>query len=147
MVLELRGDARPHDRGVHRRRPDDFREVVLTPPSDLFEEEATLDLGGPPRRAAPPRARPHDNDIVITVRTHRSSSQATPRERGGPAFGDSYPIAWADTGRTMLSLIDGAVVPGHGDPFDIGLRRTAGRRAGRAGRLGTSVVKADIGEG
>jgi len=35
-----------------------------------------------------------------------------------PGFGDSYPVAWAATGRALLDLVDGAVVPGHGDPFD-----------------------------
>jgi glyoxylase-like metal-dependent hydrolase (beta-lactamase superfamily II) len=35
-----------------------------------------------------------------------------------PGFGDSFPIAWPETGRALLELVDGPVVPGHGDPFD-----------------------------
>ena len=30
----------------------------------------------------------------------------------------AIPISWAETGERLLALVDGAVVPGHGDPFD-----------------------------
>ena len=37
-----------------------------------------------------------------------------------PAFGDSFPISWPVTGIALLALVDGVIVPGHGDPFDRG---------------------------
>jgi glyoxylase-like metal-dependent hydrolase (beta-lactamase superfamily II) len=49
-----------------------------------------------------------------------------------PGFGDSYPIEWVDTGRALLELVDGAVVPGHGDPFD---RRFAEAQVGQLAEL------------
>lgn len=35
-----------------------------------------------------------------------------------PAFGDSFPMSWPETGLALLGLVDGTVVPGHGDPFE-----------------------------
>ena len=49
-----------------------------------------------------------------------------------PGFGDSFPIAWADTGIALVDLVEGAVVPGHGDPFD---REFAARQVAELGLL------------
>ena len=123
-----------------------FRAVVLTPPSDLFEEEANLDLGD---RLVELRylGRGHtDNDIVITVPDASVLFVGDLLENApAPAFGDSYPIAWADTGRRLLAMIDGAVVPGHGDPFDLAFaERQVGELTALAS-LGTDVADGGIG--
>jgi glyoxylase-like metal-dependent hydrolase (beta-lactamase superfamily II) len=101
--------------------PDEpFDAVELTPPTELFEETATLDLGD---RQVELRylGRGHtDNDIVITVPDASVLFAGDLLENGAPpSFGDSYPIAWAETARVLLSLITGGVVPGHGDPSDL----------------------------
>jgi glyoxylase-like metal-dependent hydrolase (beta-lactamase superfamily II) len=70
-----------------------FDEVELTPPSQVFEDSATLDASVL-----------FAGDLLENAPT--------------PGFGDSYPIAWVETGRRLLELVDGVVVPGHGDPFD-----------------------------
>jgi len=100
--------------------PDEpFDEVELTPPSELFDEFATLDLGD---RQVELRhlGRGHtDNDIVITVPDASVLLAGDLLENApAPAFGDSYPIAWVETGRALLGRVEGVVVPGHGDPFD-----------------------------
>ena len=96
-----------------------FGEVELSPPTDLFEDSATLDLGD---RQVDLRylGRGHtDNDVVITVPDASVLFAGDLLENApAPGFGDSYPIAWVDTGRALLDLVDGVVVPGHGDPFD-----------------------------
>jgi glyoxylase-like metal-dependent hydrolase (beta-lactamase superfamily II) len=96
-----------------------FAEVVLTPPTDLFADAATLDLGD---RQVELRhlGRGHtDNDIVVTVPDASVLFAGDLLENApAPGFGDSYPIAWAETGRSLLDLVDAVVVPGHGDPFD-----------------------------
>ena len=96
-----------------------FREVELTPPTDLLEEEATLDLGD---RQVELRhlGRGHtDNDIVVTVPDASVLFAGDLLENApAPGFGDSFPIAWVDTGRRLLERVEGPVVPGHGDPFD-----------------------------
>lgn len=95
-------------------------EVVLTPPTDLFEESATLDLGD---RQVELRylGRGHtDNDIVVVVPDASVLFAGDLLENApAPAFGDSYPIAWVAAGRALLGLVDGVVVPGHGDPFGL----------------------------
>jgi glyoxylase-like metal-dependent hydrolase (beta-lactamase superfamily II) len=96
-----------------------FAEVVLTPPTELIEESAVLDHGD---RQIELRylGRGHtDNDIVITVPDASVLFAGDLLENApAPGFGDSYPIAWAETGRALLGMVDGVVVPGHGDPFD-----------------------------
>jgi glyoxylase-like metal-dependent hydrolase (beta-lactamase superfamily II) len=96
-----------------------FAEVVLTPPTELIEESAVLDQGD---RQIELRylGRGHtDNDIVITVPDASVLFAGDLLENApAPGFGDSYPIAWAETGRALLGMVDGVVVPGHGDPFD-----------------------------
>jgi glyoxylase-like metal-dependent hydrolase (beta-lactamase superfamily II) len=96
-------------------------EVVLTPPTQLFDTSAALDLGD--RRVELRHlGRGHtDNDVVITVPDASVLFAGDLLENApAPAFGDSFPIAWAETGLALLELVDGMVVPGHGDPFDRG---------------------------
>ena len=102
--------------------PDDadaFRDVVLTPPTESFEEFASLDLGG---RQLDLRylGRGHtDNDIVALVPDASVLFAGDLLENApAPAFGDSFPISWPVTGAALLTLVDGTVVPGHGDPFN-----------------------------
>lgn len=99
--------------------PDEpFDAVELTPPTELFEESATLDLGD---RQVELRylGRGHtDNDVIIRVPDASVLFAGDLLENAAaPGFGDSFPIAWVDTGRALLDLVDGTVMPGHGDPF------------------------------
>ncbi|HEX5040325.1 MAG TPA: MBL fold metallo-hydrolase [Candidatus Limnocylindria bacterium] len=146
MVLERGEEVRARLIEEFSAEADDFREVVLTPPTDLFEEEATLELGD---RQVELRylGRGHtDNDIVITLPDASVLFAGDLLENApAPAFGDSYPIAWAETGRTLLTMIEGTVVPGHGDPFDVAFaERQVGELASLAA-LGGDVVKGGIG--
>jgi glyoxylase-like metal-dependent hydrolase (beta-lactamase superfamily II) len=117
MILERGEEMRA--RLIEAYGADQFGEVVLTPPTELFEDVATLDLGD---RQLELRylGRGHtDNDIVIAVPDASVLFVGDLLENApAPGFGDSYPIAWAETGAVLLGLVDGAVVPGHGDPFD-----------------------------
>jgi glyoxylase-like metal-dependent hydrolase (beta-lactamase superfamily II) len=98
---------------------EQFREVELTPPTDLFEDTSALDLGD---RQVELRhlGRGHtDNDIVVSVPDASVLFAGDLLENApAPGFGDSFPIAWAATGTALLELVEGAVVPGHGDSFD-----------------------------
>jgi len=112
---------------------DDFREVVLTPPTDSFAESASIDLGG---RQLDLRylGRGHtDNDIVAIVSDASVLFAGDLLENApAPAFGDSFPISWPVTGLALLAMVDGTVVPGHGDPFDCDF---AERQIGELGLL------------
>jgi glyoxylase-like metal-dependent hydrolase (beta-lactamase superfamily II) len=94
--------------------------VELVPPNELFEDAATLDLGDRQVELAHLGLGHTDNDIVIRVPDAGVLVVGDLLENApAPSFGDSYPLAWAETGRRLLGLVDGVVVPGHGDPFDI----------------------------
>jgi glyoxylase-like metal-dependent hydrolase (beta-lactamase superfamily II) len=101
-------------------------EVELTPPTELFTESATVDLGD---RQVELRylGRGHtDNDIVAVVPDASVLFAGDLLEDApAPGFGDSYPIDWVTAVRALLDLVTGVVVPGHGDPFD---RRFAERQ-------------------
>jgi glyoxylase-like metal-dependent hydrolase (beta-lactamase superfamily II) len=117
MIVERGEEMRAR---LVRDYPDEsFEAVELTPPTELFEDAVTLDLGD---RQVELRylGRGHtDNDIVITVPDASVLFAGDLLENApAPAFGDSYPIAWVDTGRALLGMVDSVVVPGHGDPFD-----------------------------
>lgn len=102
-----------------------FREVELTPPTEVFEDSLAIELD---ERQVELRylGRGHtDNDIVVSVPDAAVLFGGDLLENApAPWFGDSYPIAWADTGRALLDLVDGVVVPGHGDPFDVHFAQT-----------------------
>jgi glyoxylase-like metal-dependent hydrolase (beta-lactamase superfamily II) len=116
--------------------PDDadaFREVVLTPPTEMFDESVKLDLGD---RQLDLRylGRGHtDHDVVVIVPDASVLFAGDLLENAPtPGFGDSFPIAWPETGRALLDLVDGTVVPGHGDPFE---RPFAERQVGELAAL------------
>jgi glyoxylase-like metal-dependent hydrolase (beta-lactamase superfamily II) len=121
-MVRDRGDEM-RARMIAESTPEDaeaFTEVTLTPPTELFEESAVVDLGDRQlelRHLGPAHT---DNDIVISVRDAAVLFVGDLLENAAaPAFGDSYPIGWARVGRALLGLVDGPVVPGHGGPFDI----------------------------
>jgi glyoxylase-like metal-dependent hydrolase (beta-lactamase superfamily II) len=94
-------------------------EVVVDPPNRTFESAATIDLGD---RAVELRhlGRGHtDNDIVVRLPDDGVLFAGDLLENGAPPyFGDGYPIDWPATIEALLPLVDGAVVPGHGDVAD-----------------------------
>ena len=121
-------------------------EVVLTPPDRLFEQSATIDLGD---RQVELRhlGRGHtDNDVVVRVPDASVLFAGDLLENApAPGFGDSYPIAWAETGAALLDLVDGAVVPGHGDPFDRAFAERQIAELALLARLGRDAASGAIG--
>ena len=88
---------------------DQLDEVVITPPTNTFTDERSIDLG--PRSVVLKHlGKAHtDNDIVMTISDCDIVEESAP-----PFFGESLPLAWPDTVAAMLDL--GLVfVPGHGD--------------------------------
>jgi glyoxylase-like metal-dependent hydrolase (beta-lactamase superfamily II) len=118
MILERGEEMRAR---LLEEFPDQpFDAVELTPPTELFDESATLDLGDRQIELRYLGLGHTDNDIVITVPDASVLFAGDLLENGAaPSFGDSYPLAWAETARGLLGIIEGGVVPGHGDPSDL----------------------------
>jgi glyoxylase-like metal-dependent hydrolase (beta-lactamase superfamily II) len=130
----------------HPGEADAFREVVLTPPTTAVETSAILDLGD---RQVDLRylGRGHtDNDIVAIVPDANVIFAGDLLENApAPGFGDSYPVEWAETGRALLELVDGAVVPGHGDPFDRSFAERQVRELAALAEIARDAVSGAIG--
>ena len=125
---------------------DAFREVVLTPPTDVFEDVASLDLGGRRLELRYLGLGHTDNDIVGVVPDAGVLFAGDLLENApAPGFGDSFPIAWADTGRAVLSLVEDVVVPGHGDPFDRGFAERQVSELAALADLARDAVAGSIG--
>ena len=133
MILERGEEMR--SRLVARSPDEPFDEVALTPPTNLFSDAASLDLGDRQLELRHLGRGHTDNDIVVRVPDASVLFAGDLLENApAPGFGDSYPIAWVETGRALLELVDGTVVPGHGDPFD---RRFAEAQVGQLADLAT----------
>ena len=144
-------------------RAEEWREVVITPPTVTFADRAAIDVGG---REVELRylGRGHtDTDIVLTVPSVGVMFAGDLLENGAaPYFGDGYPLDWPATLEALIALSSGAVVPGHGDVADVAFarrsleeirviadlgRRGRGDRALPGGRRGSSAVSAGPGAG
>jgi glyoxylase-like metal-dependent hydrolase (beta-lactamase superfamily II) len=112
--------------------------VEITPPTDTFDETATLDLGDRPVELRYLGRGHTDNDIVALVPDAGVLFAGDLLENDAPpSFGDAYPVAWAETvGERLLPLVRDVVVPGHGTP---GGREFAERCAGELGLLARLV--------
>lgn len=124
---------------------DDFGSIVLDPPDRTFDDEVTIDVGG---RTVELRylGRGHtDNDIVVRVPDASVLFAGDLLENGAPPyFGDGFPIDWPDSVERLLELVDGPVVPGHGDAAD---RSFVERQLGELraiAELGRRVVDGDL---
>jgi glyoxylase-like metal-dependent hydrolase (beta-lactamase superfamily II) len=97
---------------------DEFANVVIDPPDQLFSDKATLEFGG---RQVELRhlGRGHtDNDIVLVAQDADVVCAGDLLENGAtPYFGDGFPMDWPQTAQRLLDLVGEktVVVPGHGD--------------------------------
>lgn len=98
---------------------DEYREVVVVPPGQLFADRSSIDLGG---RIVELRylGRGHtDCDIIVSAPDARVIFAGDLLENGAPPyFDDGFPLDWPATVEALLALVDGPVAPGHGDVAD-----------------------------
>ena len=99
--------------------PELGREYLDTPivtPTKTIKSGSSIDLGG--RRIDFFHiGRGHtDNDMVISVGDVRLVFAGDLIEQGGPpSFEDSFPMDWPGTLGRLLEMVNGPVIPGHGD--------------------------------
>lgn len=124
---------------------DEWREVIVTPPTRTFDERATIEVGG---RAVELRylGRGHtDNDIVVTVPDAGMLFAGDLLENGAaPYFGDGYPLDWPATLRVLVPLATGAVVPGHGDVGDLAFVERSIAEVGAIAELARQVTAGSL---
>lgn len=106
-------------RGMIPEMADEFAEVVMDPPDQVFEAEMVVDVSG---REVTLRhlGRGHtDNDIVVLVPDAGVLFAGDLVENGAPPyFGDGYPMDWPATVERLLEAAPPVVVPGHGAVTD-----------------------------
>ncbi len=95
---------------------DEWREVIVTPPTRTFDERATIEVGG---RAVDLRylGRGHtDNDIVVTVPDSSVLFAGDLLENGAPPyFGDGFPLDWPATIEALIAVGATTIAAGHGE--------------------------------
>jgi len=97
---------------------DGFRSVVVTPPTEVFEDRATIDLGNRTVEMCH-LGRGHTNsDAVLHVGGVTFAGDLV-EEGSPPSFGDSFPVSWFDTIGRLAAAAGTVVVPGHGDVVDV----------------------------
>jgi glyoxylase-like metal-dependent hydrolase (beta-lactamase superfamily II) len=95
----------------------EFAEVVITPPTKVFDDVTSIDLGGVTATMSYHGLGHTDADIVVTVGGVGFLGDLV-EEGAPPVFDDGYPLAWPATLRSALGVGSGTIVPGHGDVLD-----------------------------
>jgi glyoxylase-like metal-dependent hydrolase (beta-lactamase superfamily II) len=94
----------------------EYTDTRVVPATKTFRDSARIDLGGRTVELTHLGRGHTDNDVVVVVPDVHVVFAGDLVEQGGPpSFEDSYPMDWPGTLGRMLDLVDGPVVPGHGD--------------------------------
>ena len=124
---------------------EEWREVVITPPTVLFATRASIDIGG---RSVELRylGRGHtDADIVVTVPSVGVLFAGDLLENGAPPyFGDAFPLDWPATVEALIPLTGGAIVPGHGEVADRAFAERSLEELRAVADLGRQVASGDL---
>jgi glyoxylase-like metal-dependent hydrolase (beta-lactamase superfamily II) len=122
--------------------------VVLTPPDQLFDEGATIDLGDRQLELTHLGRGHTDNDIVVAVPDADVFLVGDLLEKDAPpGYGDAFPAAWAETvGQRLLPMVTGVVVPGHGGVGDRVFAAAQAADLGAMAALGARVAAGELDE-
>ena len=121
-ATRLREDGRAAQLALAAEMPEvapEYLETRLTPPDRTFRESVDLDLGDRPVRLSHFGRGHTDNDVVVVVPDVQVVFGGDLVEQGGPpSFEDSYPLDWPGTLGRVLDVVQGPVVPGHGEVME-----------------------------
>ena len=121
-ATRLREDGRTAQLALAAEMPEvapEYLETRLTPPDRTFRESVDLDLGDRPVRLSHFGRGHTDNDVVVVVPDVQVVFGGDLVEQGGPpSFEDSYPLDWPGTLGRVLDVVQGPVVPGHGEVME-----------------------------
>ena len=123
----------------------EWRAVVITPPTELVGAFRALSLGGRAVELTHLGRGHTDNDLVVHVPDAAAWLVGDlVEESGPPAFGvDSFPLDWPCTLAALVGQLEtGAVlVPGHGAPVDAAY---AARQRDEIAEIGTRIRAAHV---
>lgn len=115
-------------------RLEELAEVVITPPTSVFESSAGIDLGRVVVEMTYHGRGHTDSDIVVTVGDVSFMGDLL-EEGAPPVFDDGFPISWPVTLESAAEIGSSIIVPGHGDTLD---------RAGAAAQIEEIRAVADL---
>jgi len=96
-----------------------FDEVEIVPPDHTFDGATTVSFSGRELHFRHLGRGHTDNDIIIEVPDAGVVFAGDLIEEGNPpAFGDAFPLEWADAVQQLADRCGGPVVPGHGAVVD-----------------------------
>ncbi|MFK4087542.1 MBL fold metallo-hydrolase [Kribbella sp. NPDC020789] len=90
--------------------------VRITPPNQLVDADELLSLGGRDIRLRHLGRGHTDSDLIVEVPDCSVVFVGDlVKQNGPPGYRDSHPLEWPQTLQALTELIEGPVVPGHGD--------------------------------
>ena len=105
-----------HREGIAAEEPEiaaDLLDVVIDPPDRVFDDAATIDVGGRPVELRFLGRGHTDHDAVVSVPGAAVLFAGDLLEADAvPYFGDGFPLDWPATAAALVALVDGVVVPG-----------------------------------
>ncbi|QOC91245.1 MBL fold metallo-hydrolase [Micromonospora craniellae] len=122
----LRRQAYEELRDEHPELAAELADTTLLAPTHTVRTEAVLDVGGRRVVLRHPGRGHTDADLVVQVPDADVLVTGDLVEQSGPpAFEDSFPLQWPDAVAELLRSTTPAtvVVPGHGEPVDVGFVR------------------------
>ena len=91
----------------------DLAEVVIDHPDQVFQEAATIEVGGRPVDLRFLGRGHTDHDVVISIPGADVVFAGDLVEGGAvPFFNDAYPLDWPATANLLADLVTGTIVPG-----------------------------------
>ena len=124
---------------------DDLREVVIDPPDRTYSATATVEVDGRPVELRYLGRGHTDHDIVVGVPGTGVLFAGDLLENGAvPYFGDGYPLDWPATAVALADLVDGVVVPGHGDHAGSAFARAQSASLAELAALARGVARGDL---
>lgn len=94
-----------------------FAEVEITPPTEVFTESATIELGNRTVELAYYGRGHTNNDAVLHVGAVTFAGDLV-EEGNPPSVDDSFPIDWVETIGVLAEAARERIVPGHGSVVD-----------------------------
>ncbi|WP_165556151.1 MBL fold metallo-hydrolase [Kribbella pittospori] len=115
--------------------------VRITPPTRLVDTEEVVSVGGRDVRLHHLGRGHTGGDLIVEIPDCSVAFVGDlVKENGPPGYRDSYPMEWPQTMQRVIGLVDGPIVPGHGDVIDRSFVESFTDRLGAVAQLVLAVI-------